>query len=245
MEIARNISFYFINSIFPSIVISVFVTLIANFVRYFDHASFYQSVSSVPLWVKIVIGLLISDFGAYWGHRWTHANATLWRFHALHHAPDHMDWLINTRAHPADIIFIRLCGLAPLYIIGIASPYTASAAATVPILISLIGTIWSFFVHANVRWRMWGLEYIIATPAFHHWHHTNDSFRDHNFAALFPWIDKIFGTFHLPRAWPEIYGVDEALPRSMIMQLLYPWWRSPRHGHISPQEQPMVSERRD
>jgi sterol desaturase/sphingolipid hydroxylase (fatty acid hydroxylase superfamily) len=43
----------------------------------------------------------------------------------------------------------------------------------VPLLIMLIGTLWGFFIHANLRWRFGWLELLVSTLAFHQWHHTN------------------------------------------------------------------------
>ncbi len=48
-----------------------------------------------------------------------------------------------------------------------------------------------------------------------------------NFAIHFPWIDKLFGTFHLPEGrWPEGYGIPEDVPRGYGPQFLYPWTRT-------------------
>ena len=33
-----------------------------------------------------------------------------------------MDWLVNTRAHPLDIVFVRLCGFIPMYALGQHNP---------------------------------------------------------------------------------------------------------------------------
>jgi len=60
----------------------------------------------------------VNDFGAYWGHRASHHIPFLWRFHAIHHSAEHMDWLVNTRAHPVDMVFTRLSGLVPVYRAG-------------------------------------------------------------------------------------------------------------------------------
>ena len=81
---------------------------------------------------------------------------------------------------------------------------------------------WAFFVHANLYWRFGPLEWLVATPAFHHWHHTNDEHRDHNYAALLPVIDRLFGTHHLPNHWPPVYGVDEPVAPSFVGQMLDP-----------------------
>jgi sterol desaturase/sphingolipid hydroxylase (fatty acid hydroxylase superfamily) len=37
--------------------------------------------------------------------------------------------------------------------------------------------------------------------------------------ASFPVVDALFGTLHLPRRWPERYGVDEPQPDGYLAQL--------------------------
>jgi sterol desaturase/sphingolipid hydroxylase (fatty acid hydroxylase superfamily) len=87
----------------------------------------------------------------------------------------------------------------------------------------LLVTVWGFFIHANLRWRFGPLEWLVATPAFHHWHHTRSEARDRNYASMLPCWDWMFGTLHLPRHWPAAYGVDEKLPDSVAGQLIYPF----------------------
>ena len=64
------------------------------------------------------------------------------------------------------------------------------------------------------------LKYIFTTPQFHHWHHCEEP--EHygkNFAVVFPFIDKIFGTYHLPgNEWPKGTGLVDA-PRAFSMKL--------------------------
>jgi sterol desaturase/sphingolipid hydroxylase (fatty acid hydroxylase superfamily) len=93
-------------------------------------------------------------------------------------------------------------------------------------MVMLLGTVWGFFIHANLRWRFGWLEWFIATPHFHHWHHTNDgaAFINKNYAAMIPWMDKLFGTFYLPKKqWPEKYGIDSAMASRLAGQLLQPF----------------------
>ena len=75
-----------------------------------------------------------------------------------------------------------------------------------------------------MRWRLGPLGWVIATPAFHHWHHTLPEPRDRNFAPMLPWVDRIFGTHYMPRnQWPSAYGIDAKLPGSLGAQLAYPF----------------------
>ena len=47
-----------------------------------------------------------------------------------------------------------------------------------------------------------------------------------NYASLFPWIDRIFGTYHLPaQQFPLSYGADRELPQTLGEQLVSPFRR--------------------
>ena len=35
-------------------------------------------------------------------------------------------------------------------------------------------------------------------------------------------LDRIFGTHHLPKAWPPNYGIDAAMPAGLARQLVQP-----------------------
>jgi len=218
-SIAIDLTYYFLNGLAPALILAIPASIIAAGVQKVTPQAYIDAVAELPLWAKVTIGIVLSELGAYWGHRFSHKNAFLWRFHKVHHSPESLDWMVNTRAHPVDVIFVRLCGLAPLYLFSLTTPRDGGL---LPLIVTLVGTVWTFFVHANLNWRFGPLEWLVATPAFHHWHHTNDEYRDHNYAALLPVIDRLFGTHHLPNHWPPVYGVDEPVAPTFIGQMLDP-----------------------
>ena len=219
-----DLGYFYLNGLLPIVLLAPPLALVALAVRAATPDAYATAVAGLPLAIALGMGLIVSEIGAYWAHRWCHASPFLWRFHAVHHATEHLDWLANTRAHPIDVVFVRLCGLVPLYVLGLASPDAHGTSAMVPVYVTLAGTVWAFLIHANVRWRFGPIEQIVATPAFHHWHHTNGAaHRDRNFAALMPWIDRLFGTLHLPRDWPPCYGVDAPVPGGIAGELLHPF----------------------
>ena len=61
------------------------------------------------------------------------------------------------------------------------------------------------------------------TPRFHHWHHAVSP-PDRNFAVHFPWLDRLFGTHHLPdEQWPLELGISgHPVPAGFGAQLAYP-----------------------
>ncbi len=224
-EIGIDLGYYFLNGLFIATLLGVPLALVALAAQQIIPDSLYQLVASWPLWVRLPIALLIAETGFYWGHRWTHQIPFLWRFHAIHHSASSMDFLVNTRLHPVDMVFERLCGLLPLYILGFAQPSASGSLA--PIVVTLGGTVWGFFIHANLRWRLGPLEWLVSTPAFHHWHHTRTEQVDRNFAPLLPFVDYLFGTLYLPRdKWPTAYGIEGEMDSTFSGQLVQPFGKN-------------------
>jgi len=218
-----DLAYYVINGIVPKLLLVAPMAVLAWSVHRAFPSVYFQQMAALPMPVRLVGALVVGDFGYYWGHRWMHRFPVLWRFHAIHHSAEHMDWLVNTRSHPVDILFGRMCSYVPLYALGLLQP-TATRADSVQLLFLLIGNLWSYFIHANIRWRFGALESVIATPAFHHWHHTNDgpAYVDKNFASMMPFLDRLFGTYYVPGHLPGSYGIASPMPRDLAGQLLYP-----------------------
>jgi sterol desaturase/sphingolipid hydroxylase (fatty acid hydroxylase superfamily) len=217
----HDLLYYFLNSLLPALAISIPLSVIAVVAHHIIPSPLPVALSALPLPAKLAIAFIVGEIGFYWGHRLSHEIPFLWRFHAIHHSPEHLYFLVNTRAHPVDMIFTRLFGMLPLYLLGLAGP--SAAGSITPVTIILLGTIWGFFIHSNLRVRLGLLEWLIATPAFHHWHHSRVQHINRNYASMLPILDKLFGTFHLPREWPTDYGLTIPLVSSFTNQLLDPF----------------------
>jgi sterol desaturase/sphingolipid hydroxylase (fatty acid hydroxylase superfamily) len=216
-----DLVYFFLGGVLPAILMSVPLAVVALGAHRLVPHGFLATVAGAPLWVRAIASLLVGETGYYWGHRALHAVPMLWRFHAIHHSAEQIDFLVNTRAHPIDLVFGRLCGTIPLYVLGLAGPSAAGSA--MPVLVVVVGTVWGFFIHANVRWRFGPLEWLISTPAFHHWHHAVDP-ADRNFASTLPFLDVIFGTHHSPKGQrPSRYGIKDPIPASLGAQLIRPF----------------------
>ena len=174
-------------------------------------------VAAQPAALQFVAILCVADLTQYWVHRAFHRVPALWRFHEIHHSSPALDWLASSRLHLVDIVVTRALSFVPLYVLGFAPGPTYAYLVFV--------SFQTIFIHANVRGAFGPLRWVIATPQYHHWHHSaQDEAVDKNFAVHLPVIDRLFGTFHLPPRWPERYGVAGAsVPDGYLAQLTYPF----------------------
>jgi sterol desaturase/sphingolipid hydroxylase (fatty acid hydroxylase superfamily) len=174
-------------------------------------------VTRMPFEVRAVIAVVLFDALAYWGHRWSHQVEFLWRFHCVHHSSERMDWISGVRSHPFDGTV-----LAPPIVLLLAAGFGAKLTGG----LALIQIITGLFLHANVRWRWRPLQRVVATPEFHHWHHSSEADAlNTNFSAFLPIWDLLFGTFFMPGGGrrPEVYGTITPVPAGFFAQLLCPF----------------------
>jgi sterol desaturase/sphingolipid hydroxylase (fatty acid hydroxylase superfamily) len=178
------------------------------------------AVVSLPLIVQVPALLLVADFTQYWIHRTFHVVPFLWPFHAIHHSIEEMDWLAGSRLHLVDVIVTRGLVYVPIFVLG----FSAQALMIYVLIVAAQAT----FIHANVRWEFRRVRRLVATPAFHHWHHSADREAiDKNFAVHTPVWDILFGTFYLPPRWPTAYGLcgERDVPARWVTQFVYPFMR--------------------
>jgi sterol desaturase/sphingolipid hydroxylase (fatty acid hydroxylase superfamily) len=175
-------------------------------------------VHDLPFLMQIAAIMAITDFVQYWLHRAFHQVPALWKFHAVHHSAQSMDWIAGARMHFLEIIVLRAATATPAFVIG----FSESALQTYLLIVYVLST----FVHANVNWKLKWMERILVTPRFHHWHHGIEKEAiDVNFAIHFPLYDKVFGTYHMPsEKWPEGYGIGgHPVPSGYWRQFMYPF----------------------
>ncbi len=183
--------------------------------------AFYENghgpLAALPLAVQTLVFLVGEDIILYWTHRWFHG-ARMWKYHAVHHSSEELEWISAARFHPvnlflgsvfADVVML-LAGISP-NIFVVLGPLTIAHSA---------------FVHANLGWTLGPFRYVLATPVFHRWHHTAaDRGGEKNFAATFPVLDVLFGTFYMPAGeLPDNYGIaDRNYPTTFQGQLARPF----------------------
>lgn len=133
----------------------------------------------------------VSDLLLYWVHRWEHKNKFLWYLHQIHHAAEDLD-SVSGAFHPLSNI-IRWClTLLPLsFLISV-------NLADVLILSSFLSGV-HFVQHTRAPLYFGWFGKVIGDNRFHFLHHSKDpKYFNKNFAAVFPVIDMMFGTYMEP-----------------------------------------------
>jgi sterol desaturase/sphingolipid hydroxylase (fatty acid hydroxylase superfamily) len=183
--------------------------------------AFYEKghgpLAALPLVAQGVIFLVGQDVIMYWTHRGFHGRR-FWKYHAVHHSSEQLEWISAARFHPVNLFLGSVLADVVMLFGGI-SP-------NVFVVLGPLITAHSAFVHANLDWTLGPFRYVIAGPVFHRWHHTAaDRGGEKNFAGTFPFLDVIFGTFHMPAdELPDRYGIaDRGFPSSFGAQLLHPF----------------------
>ena len=180
--------------------------------EFYDHG--HGPLSRLPYWVQLVGYLVATDLALYWIHRGFH-RGFLWKYHAVHHASQDLEWTSASRFHPVNLalgtalvdVVCLFAGISP-YIFVVVGPFNIITAC---------------MVHANLNWTFGPFRAVFAGPVFHRWHHAK-AVRDTNFASTFPVWDVLFGTYHMPAGeLPGDYGIEDAeMPEGLVGQLLYP-----------------------
>jgi sterol desaturase/sphingolipid hydroxylase (fatty acid hydroxylase superfamily) len=178
-------------------------------------------VRDLPYAPALFLIVLVADLVQYATHRAYHEVPMLWRLHAVHHSVKSMDWLAGSRQHVVELLITRTLVLAPIFVLG----FDKSVIDTYIVIVGFQAV----FNHANVSVRLGPLRYLIVTPNFHHWHHSQDDVAiDKNYAAHFAFIDYLFGTaVKSDEKWPKMYGVvGDYVPDGFWKQVKFPFtWK--------------------
>ena len=172
----------------------------------------------LPVWAQAALMMLIADFGRYWLHRAFHKFSPMWRLHAVHHSPHRLYWVNVGRFHPLEKAIQYCLDALPFALVGV----SGEALAAYFVFYAING----FYQHSNCLVRLGPLNYLIAGPELHRWHHSElPEESNNNFGNnLIVW-DLLFGTRFLPedREVGPLGLVDRAYPMGFWAQMRTPF----------------------
>ncbi len=148
--------------------------------------------TDAPILVQVLLMVAIAEFFRYWIHRALHTYGPLWRLHAVHHASTKLYTINVGRFHPLDKTLQFLGDTLPFLLLGVAP----EVFATYFVLYAING----FYQHSNADVRLGPLNWLIAGPELHRWHHSADlAEAQSNYGNNLIIWDTVFGTRFLPK----------------------------------------------
>ncbi len=177
-----------------------------------------------PILWQAGLMLLIAEFFRYWIHRSMHEFNPLWKLHAVHHASDKLYTINVGRFHPLDKTIQFFGDSLPFLILGVGPDVFA--------VYFVFYAINGFYQHSNADVRLGWLNWIVAGPELHRWHHSTVIAEGHaNYGNNLIIWDTCFGTRLLPRgrAVDEVGIGNKKWPRGFFSQIVAPLTQPTEH----------------
>ncbi|MEM8483896.1 MAG: sterol desaturase family protein [Bacteroidota bacterium] len=174
------------------------VIIIVSYPFLHQHLALLSLDSSVLVYL---VGFVAMDFAGYWSHRLNHSVNIFWNNHVIHHSSEEFNLACALRQSISNIIGIYALFLVPAAVLGVP--------ANVINLLAPIHLFLQFWYHTRHVPKLGVLEYVIITPSQHRVHHAiNPEYLDKNLGQIFPWWDRMFGTFQEELDdVPPVYGI--------------------------------------
>jgi sterol desaturase/sphingolipid hydroxylase (fatty acid hydroxylase superfamily) len=171
--------------------------------------------SDLPGPLVILIALLSYDFSRYSIH-WLLHRKWLWPIHAIHHSDPDVNGLTPFRIHFLEIVAMELTSIVLLTWLGIPAEILGRCAIFLVLL--------NIYVHVQVDLSHGPFALWLASPRFHRWHHANvKEAQGKNLANVFPFFDRIFGTYYCPGPCTAPMGADGVPENNFPKLLLFPF----------------------
>ncbi|HEX4853683.1 sterol desaturase family protein [Arenimonas sp.] len=215
-----DVGYFFLSHVLVQFILIVVTTWTSTVAALAAFPPLQAAIQWLPTWAQFLLAVLVADLAQASLHRAYHRVPFLWRFHAVHHSSEHMDWLAGSRMHLLEIVLTRGFVLLPLVVLG----FAPGAINAYVILVGLQAVL----AHANLGVRFGWLEHVLVLPRYHHWHHARrEDFVDANYAIHLPLVDRLMGTHRLPAdgSWPAEYGILDPteVPRGLWRQHFTPF----------------------
>ena len=150
-----------------------------------EKISLFQMEDSI--WVY-VISFVAIDFAGYVKHYMSHHVNYFWNEHVIHHSSEEFNLPCALRQSISGFFSISAFLLIPAALLGMPPKVIATI---LPIHLFM-----QFWYHTRHIPKLGFLEYLIITPSQHRVHHAiNTIYLDKNIGQIFPFWDRMFGTF--------------------------------------------------
>ena len=205
-ESMANLGIFIGNTILKPISIS-WKYLILGWIESFQFFSIPNNVYT------IVLTFLVTEFGFYWYHRWSHEIPLLWTFHHTHHSGMKMNLSTAVRLNWIGTFLSPLIYI-PFVLLGFS--------ADLIIICLLVSLFFQYFLHTEAVGKLNFLEGLfLNTPSAHRVHHaSNEKYIDKNYGGMLIIFDRIFSTYE-PETEKVRYGVTQVFIVTIPSNLIF------------------------
>jgi sterol desaturase/sphingolipid hydroxylase (fatty acid hydroxylase superfamily) len=196
--------------------------------------------AATPLWLVCIVGFVAKDFADYWAHRIMHTTWG-WPAHAAHHSDTHVNAFTTFRVHYFESLVMTFT-----YIVMLTWLQMPQA---LPFVI-MMAYLHNLYVHMNLPWAHGPFKLLLASPAFHRWHHADvPAAYGKNLANAIPAWDALFGTYYYPGVCTDVMGakLTGIEDKNPILIFIYPfqeWGRLIRQMFVRKPQTPVDLEPR-
>ena len=144
-----------------------------------------DAIAGLPLFAKVLIGLVVFDGVSFAVHVALHRSNKLWNIHKVHHSTLQLDSLATTRTHMAENMLRFVPGQAVLFLLGM-----PVVAVTLTVTMAVV---YGVSNHSNLGVNLRWAEAVFVTPRLHRRHHVPETTQN-NFGVMLTVWDRMLGT---------------------------------------------------
>jgi alkylglycerol monooxygenase len=205
-----NLSLGLLERVFD-IFFSVLTLIAFNYIH--ENIAPFQIELSAFTWI---IGLLVTDFIAYWFHRLSHEINFLWAAHIVHHQSEELNLTTVFR-----VSFLAVVYRSFFYVWMALAGFDVFTILTTGVFLGF----YQLFTHSRVIGKLGFVEKFMTTPSHHRVHHgRNEKYLDQNYGHIFIFWDKLFGTFIEEDEEPD-YGITSGYERANPFNAVFSYWK--------------------
>jgi sterol desaturase/sphingolipid hydroxylase (fatty acid hydroxylase superfamily) len=189
------------------------VIVLFGFHYIYENIAPFQIEFTVFSWI---IGLIVTDFIAYWFHRLSHQINFLWAAHIVHHQSEELNLTTVFR-----VSFLAVIYRAFFFVWMAFAGFDVFTIVTTSVFLGL----YQLFTHSRIIGKLGFIEKFMTTPSHHRVHHaTNPQYLDQNYGHIFIIWDKLFGTYVEEKEEPR-YGITSGYKRSNAFNAVFSYWK--------------------
>ena len=199
-----------------------------------------QWLPVMPLWLKVLLGVMMLDFLSAWLAHWVeHKVKLLWGFHLIHHTDHEVDTTTANRHHPGESVVRFVFTCFGTFVVG--------APVAIIMIYQALSVVLSQFNHANISLPKKldeVLSWVIVSPDMHKVHHHYKlPYTDSNYGNIFSIWDRLLGTYMKLSNKDIIYGVDtypnekENSDIGALLKIPFKPYKSPKKMDITSTDQ--------